>query len=269
MTAKPAAIEDPRFPFGENWARYLDCIDEGRIEQASAALLDLLGVADLTGKSFLDIGSGSGLSALAARRAGARVVAFDDDPQSVACTAELKCRYFPGDASWSVAKGSALDDAYMRRLGAFDVVYSWGVLHHTGALWRAVENAMIPVAIGGLLVLALYNDQGLISRYWRAVKRLYNRHPAFRVALIALHAPYLIGGRLLFRAIARKGPLPRGMALWTDMCDWLGGWPFETATPDEVAAFCGARGFSLIRANTVGRRHGCNEFVFRRTALGA
>lgn len=266
MSANPAAMSTTRFAFGENWARFLAHVDEARIRGAQTALRDLLGGADLSGKVFLDIGSGSGLSSLAARRAGARVISFDYDPQSVACTEELKRRYFPGDSSWIVMRGSALDTEYLRKLGPCDVVYSWGVLHHTGHMWQAIETAMSPVKPQGLFIIAIYNDQGWVSRYWYLVKRLYNRNAVLRAAMTALHAPYLVAARLAVRALSRKGPLPRGMSPWHDMRDWLGGLPFETARPDDIISFCKARGFVLVRANLVGHRHGCNEFVFQRSA---
>jgi len=138
-----------RFAFGDNWARFLSILNDERIRMAEESLKRMLEVETLAGKSFLDIGSGSGLFSLAARRLGARVHSFDYDPQSVACTAELKRRYFPDDAQWVVEEGSALDMDYLNRLGQFDVVYSWGVLHHTGAMWQALKNVAPLVAGGG------------------------------------------------------------------------------------------------------------------------
>src|SRR6266699_7077195 len=111
-----------RFEFGANWARFLEALNDERIAQAEQSLRDMLGMSDLLGKSFLDIGSGSGLFSLAARRLGATVHAFDYDPQSVACTTELKRRYFPDDARWTIEEGSALNAAYTASLGTFDVV---------------------------------------------------------------------------------------------------------------------------------------------------
>lgn len=141
-----------RFEFGANWARFLSVLNEERIDAAQASLCRMLEVEDLKGKTFLDIGSGSGLFSLAARRLGACVHSFDYDPQSVGCTAELKRRYFPEDADWTVEEGSVLDTGYLQGLGQFDVVYSWGVLHHTGAMWQALENVAPLVAGGGAVV---------------------------------------------------------------------------------------------------------------------
>ena len=167
-----------RFAFGENWARYLGILDEARIGEAQESLRQMLEAEDLAGKSFLDIGSGSGLFSLAARRLGARVHSLDYDPESVACTAELKRRYFPNDPDWIVEEGSALDRDYLKSLGRFDVVYSWGVLHHTGKMWDALGAAMMPVAQGGKLFIAIYNDTGKETIRWRRIKRIYNALPA-------------------------------------------------------------------------------------------
>lgn len=255
-----------RFAFGENWTRFLSRLDDQRVEQAEHSLRTMLGMQTLQGKRFLDIGSGSGLFSLAARRLGATVVSFDYDPASVACTQELRRRYFPNDVQWTVARGSVLDPAYMRSLGTFDVVYSWGVLHHTGSMYEAFANAIIPTRDASKLFIAIYNDQGWISRYWLWVKRAYNKNKLARLALIAWHAPYLVGLRWLYRTATGRRGLDRGMALWPDMLDWLGGYPFEVAKPEQVFRYFHERGFSLEQLLTCGGRMGCNELVFSRKA---
>ena len=168
MTTHAAEVTSgERFEFGANWTRFLSVLNEDRIAQAEGSLRQMLAISDLNAASaFSDIGSGSGLFSLAARRLGATVYSFDYDPLSVGCTQELKRRYFPEDGQWMVEVGSVLDRDYLGRLGQFDVVYSWGVLHHTGAMFEALENIAPLVASGGQLFISIYNDQGWISRYW-------------------------------------------------------------------------------------------------------
>lgn len=266
-----------RFEFGSNWARFLAVLDEERIVAAERALQEMLEVRKLDGLRFLDIGSGSGLSSLAARRLGAHVHSFDYDPQSVACTRELRRRYFPSDSQWTVERGSVLDGAGMRAIGAFDVVYSWGVLHHTGRMWEALEHAAIPVAPGGKLFVAIYNDTGTQSRRWRRIKQAYNELP--RPARLPLAVVVTLPAELkaLAGAMVRLRPgdyirswtdyrRRRGMNRWRDIIDWVGGYPYEFATPDEVFDFYRARGFMLARMKCGRVGLGCNEFVFERVS---
>jgi 2-polyprenyl-6-hydroxyphenyl methylase/3-demethylubiquinone-9 3-methyltransferase len=235
----------------------------------------MLDVERLDGKSFLDVGSGSGLSSLAAMRLGAdRVHSFDFDRESVACTRELKRRFLPDADEWTVEHGDALDSSYIGGLTSFDIVYAWGVLHHTGAMWKGLDNVARAVRPGGRLWISIYNDQGLQSRVWRRVKRTYNRLPAWT------RLPYLVvvslpielrslGGSLIAGNPRRyvqswTGSRERGMSRWHDLVDWVGGYPFEVAKPEQVFDFLKRRGFALEKLSTAGGGLGCNQFVFVR-----
>lgn len=261
-----------RFAFGQNWARFLRNLDEGRIERAEKSLQDMLGAETLEGKRFVDIGSGSGLFSLVARRLGAEVHSFDFDSQSVACTTALRDRYFPDDPKWRVEQGSVLDRAYLATLGRFDIVYSWGVLHHTGAMWEALGNVAPLVAEGGTLFIAIYNDQGRSSRLWTKVKRAYVRAPGPLKWGVLLPAMVRLWGPSTLRDLGRGKPFRtwrdyrnagvRGMDPWRDVVDWVGGYPFEVAKPEEILDFYRERGFELRRMTTCAGGHGCNEFVF-------
>ena len=256
--------EQARFGFGDNWARYLVLVDDDRISAAEQSLKDMLEVSSLEGQRFLDAGSGSGLFSLAARNLGATVHSFDYDTESVGCTQALKARYWQDDTRWRVERGDVLDGNYLGALGTFDVVYSWGVLHHTGDMWRALGNVVPLVREGGALFLALYNDQRWLSKYWKHVKRTYNRGVLGRWSMIAVHAPYFMTRQIGRTVLSGSSRRRRGMDPWRDIRDWLGGYPFEVARPEDVLRFYREHGFTLERMTTVGGRHGCNEFVLRR-----
>jgi len=260
-----------RFAFGSNWRRFLDHIDDTRIQQATISMVAGLGSRDLAGVRFLDAGSGSGLFSLAARQLGADVTSFDFDPESVECTKELRRRYTDG-SSWVVKEGSVLSLEFLSTLGTFDVVYSWGVLHHTGQMWAALTNVSELVAPGGFLYISVYNDQGWRSRAWRMVKRLYCRTPRGLRWMIIAPCAVLQWTKPALRDLLRGRPraswddygADRGMDPLRDLIDWVGGFPFEVATPAAVHAHLEARGFVSINESLVGHRSGCNEFVFRR-----
>ena len=264
-----------RFAFGRNWASFLRLLNDERIEQAERSLCEMLEVNDLRQRTFLDIGSGSGLFSLAARRLGATVFSFDYDSNSVACTCELKHRYFPNDENWTIQQASVLDEDYVRSIGRFDVVYSWGVLHHTGEMWKALKNAGDAVENDGMLFIAIYNDTGSQSRRWRWIKRTYCKLPSplkvpFTILTIApgeakrLLSHVVEGRPLEYLRSWREYRNARGMDHWSDIIDWVGGYPYEVATADQIFDFYKKMNFQLKKLKTGGVGLGCNEFVFEK-----
>lgn len=264
------------FGFGENWADYAQHIDESKIAMAEEGLWKLLPSNMLEGKTFLDIGCGSGLHTLSALRSGIKGAAcIDIDPHSVATTNAVLQRYWKGN-NYVAFDYNILAPQPDRRLPpeGFDIVYSWGVLHHTGDMWKAISNAAQYVAPGGKFVIALYKKSPLCP-FWRAEKKLYTNVPALRwplnIAYMALYCATRIAlGQNPVRYI-RDYEEERGMRFINDVKDWLGGYPYESASADEVKKRIEAMGFTLDRAyNTEAPKaggilgSGCAEYVFTR-----
>lgn len=274
-TTEKGTDESLRFGFGRNWAEFIEQhFSEARVESSRVHLLKVLRLEALNGRSFLDIGCGSGLHSLAALRAGAaKVVGFDYDANSVATSLKVREMAANDDARWSAEQGSVLDPARMRALENFDIVYSWGVLHHTGALWEAMDNAIIPRKQDGVVYLALYSSDQYVdppAAHWVKVKRAYNKRNAVGKRMMEWkHASKL------FVSSLRQGVMPwtvvrdygvRGMDFWTDIKDWLGGWPIEFASYAEVDAWGRANGLTIVNAS-VGE--GCTEYILADPAHNA
>ncbi|MBI4965543.1 MAG: class I SAM-dependent methyltransferase [Desulfomonile tiedjei] len=270
--------QDLSFSFGRNWRNFLKSFDRERLRIAEASLREFLNLPDLKGRSFVDIGCGSGLFSYAAFNLGAeRIVSFDVDPESVQC-----CKYLHDLAgkpsNWEIHEGSILDRGFVLGLGTFDLVYSWGVLHHTGKMWEAIDAAAGLVNPGGLYYIALYNkilarDGGAawVHSFWLAVKRTYNSWP--RLSVYLLEYPALAA---YLAMVAAKGQNPfthvknyrshRGMSWRTDATDWLGGYPYEFATVEEVFRFIKEKfpDFNLVNIKVTSGR-GLNWFLFENT----
>ena len=260
-----AAPSETRFEFGRNWEDYSRrVLDEERLAEATRSLEALLGSGALAGKRFLDIGSGTGLFSIAAARLGAAAVTgLDVDPRCVAVARANAERFCAEGARPRFEHVSILDDDAVGELGMVDVVYAWGSLHHTGAMRHAIDNAARCVAPGGRLALAIYNRH-ITSGVWRAIKWLYNHMPRFVQWLMVWgFAAVLYAAKLI---VTRRNPLRkrRGMAFMVDVVDWIGGYPYEVASRDEMEAIVSAKGFTPERFIAAPVPTGCNEFVFAR-----
>lgn len=259
--------------FGKNWQQFLDeNYSESRLLEAEKSLKSLFGVDGLVGKSFIDIGCGSGLFSLAAWRLGvSKITSIDVDVHSVECCQRLANQTVKsGDREWNIIHGSILDDMLVKNAQKSDVVYSWGVLHHTGNMWQAIENAGKLVVPGGVFMIGIYNWQG--GRRGTAVsqkaKKWYCTAPRWQSRIWEWS---YISWKVLYMMVTLRNPIAyiknyqinRGMSWFRDVSDWLGGYPYEAATPGQVLDFVRCKfSFNLTKQN-INCGLGISEFVFR------
>ncbi len=258
-----------RFAFGRNWQHFVaTSFSEERVAIAQKHLLDFLGVESLAQRRMIDIGCGSGIHSLAAMRAGvSELVSFDYDADSVATTEGMRA-LLDAPPNWTVSRGSILDREYMNSLGQFDLVYSWGVLHHTGDLWAAFQNAAALVAPGGSFYVALYATETAhpSPEFWLSIKKRYNVGGALtRRAIEGWYVARNIAG------LVKRGKNPvtyilgykrsRGMSYLTDVRDWVGGWPMEYSSVAQVAGAAKAAGLKLVKTS-IGEAN--TEYLFTR-----
>jgi len=247
-------MKDYTFEFGKNWQFFLDkYFNETRLNKAVESLKEMLECDTLEGKTFLDIGCGSGLFSLAAYKLNAKkVVSLDVDSFSVKCCRQLFNTY-NNPSNWEVIEGSILDDEFVKRLGKFNVVYSWGVLHHTGNMWKAIDNASSLTSENGKFYIAIYNkindfcifSDGRFgtSKFWELEKKFYNASPGFIKQLLNFSSAGLL---MLLYLLTLNNPLRkirefpekyRGMSWYVDIKDWIGGYPYEYADTEEIFKF--------------------------------
>lgn len=272
QTATSNDSDEMRFGFGANWADYIQKnFSDERVEISRRHLLGFLKLDDLHGKTFLDIGCGSGLHSLAAWRSGAeRVVSFDYDANSVATTRKLH-ELSGSPQNWVVMQGSVLDRSFVDSLPKSDIVYSWGVLHHTGSMWEAIENSARCMQDNSVFYIALYSKDVYVSpphEYWLDVKRAYNlatplkkRWMEWQYAWRDCIRRHLVRGKLPI-SFMKAYKHSRGMSYWHDVKDWLGGYPMEFAGNKETEIFGRDKlGLELIHIKA---GEGNTEFLFKK-----
>lgn len=259
-TESSNADDAPRFGFGKNWDDFIKHhFSEERVNISANHILGFLKTDNLKDKTFLDIGCGSGLHSLAAYKSGAKeIFGFDYDQNSVDATKRLH-QWSGSPQNWSVTQGSVLDESFINSLPLFDIVYSWGVLHHTGDQWNAIRLASTRVKPGGLFYIALYTSDVYepgMPEYWLDVKKRYNNGGWFTKRKMEAH---YITKNVLGMIRSKQNPLDyilnykksRGMSYYTDVKDWLGGWPMEFSSIADVKSFCQEKlGFNLINIKT-------------------
>jgi len=249
------------FNFGKNWTNYSKTVEYKDLEVMKKSLTDLVGLENIKDKTFLDIGCGSGLFSIAAKELGAKkVVGIDVLSDSIKSSEENKKRFDVQDINFK--KISILDNK-VKTLEKFDTVYAWGSLHHTGNMRQAIENAAYCVKNNGLLVLAIYNKHWT-SPIWKKIKYFYNISPKLIKPVMIFVFYYII---LTTKFLAtKKNPFQkrRGMNFYYDVIDWIGGYPYEYTSRDEVVDFVNKFGFKLIKFNKASVPTGCNEFVFKK-----
>lgn len=260
------------FDFGQNWSDFSRiALTPEKAQSALSEFTDLTRDIDISGKSFLDIGFGQGLSLLSAAALGAKVVGNEINTKCIEAI-EVSSQYFPeiSLSDISIVIGSILDKTVVDEIKrespngyGFDIVHSWGVLHHTGAMRDAIRNAAALVSPGGYFILALYNRHWT-SPIWTWIKTLYNKSPApIRKLLIRFFYPIVWTAKLF---VTRKNPKrqSRGMDFYYNLVDWIGGYPYEYISIDKVDSVIKELGFKKINTKPCQVPTGCNEFVFQK-----
>jgi 2-polyprenyl-3-methyl-5-hydroxy-6-metoxy-1,4-benzoquinol methylase len=260
------------FDFGKNWVSYAKKgLTPDRFAAAQNEMKLLMADIPLAGKSFLDIGFGQGLSLFAAQEAGAQVCGCDSNPL---CGDALRVTASKIGATpdFPVVIGSILSEQTCDSLRAlspaadrlFDIVLAWGVLHHTGNLAKAFAHAVSLTRKNGYLIVALYNRHWS-SPAWNIVKHCYCASPSIiQRLMVGIGAIIIAAAKLL---VTRQNPFKqqRGMSFSHNVVDWIGGYPYEYASIDEVIAMGARQGCTCSKVVKAQVPTGCNEFIFIRT----
>lgn len=261
------------YEFGKNWLEYSKLIDTARLDQVSSELARLLNIKNLNGKKVLDIGCGSGVHEIGFYMLGCRdLIAIDYDKNSIIATKQTLAKFCP-ESDFKVLQGDILSEESLS-LGKFDIVYSWGVLHHTGNLVEAIRNASSLVADKGHLAIALYRKT-LMCGLWKIEKRIYSKLPKLLQLIVEFIYIFffalalLITKRVSIFQYIHNYSFKRGMSFITDVRDWLGGYPYESISPDDLRKLMSSLGLSQIYS-LEGKKSigifgsGCDEFLFQK-----
>ena len=256
------------FKFGENWKNFSNLIDNNRLKEAVTSLKKLTNKKSLNNLSFLDIGCGSGLSSLAAIQLNCKkIYAIDQDEQSIKTTKKVLQK-----SRFKKVKVEKKDLFTLNEKEKFDIVYSWGVLHHTGNMLEAIKKSTKMVSKNGILILALYKKTKLCN-LWKIEKYIYKSSPKviqnfIKNLFIFLFKLAMILKRKNFSNYINDYKTKRGMDFYHDVHDWLGGYPYESISFEEISKIMDKFGYKMIRSFQVKKQigffgTGCDEYVFK------
>ena len=120
----------------------------------------------LEGKDVLEVGCGSGIAVQMFAEAGADVTAVDLTPWAVRTTrARLEAFGLGGE----VSEADAEDLPF--KSDSFDLVFSWGVIHHSSDMDRALAELVRVARPGAQVVLMVYNRRSLFYASYKAFQR--------------------------------------------------------------------------------------------------
>lgn len=251
------------FDFGTNWKEYSKAaLNDRAFIEARNSLKNLLGERVFAEAEVLDVGCGSGIFSLAAAQLGAKsVIGLDINPNSIAASEANAQRWIEAKIYVRFVQADILSPEPIRSYGQFDILYAWGSLHHTGQMNQAIRNCAEFIRPGGYFALAIYNRH-LTSEAWKAIKRTYNKLPFLgKKVMVGIFYPIIWAAKWI---VTGKNPLRmhRGMNFYHDVVDWVGGYPYEYATGDEMIKFVSGLGFKLVKFVPCQLPTGNNQFVF-------
>jgi len=257
-----------KFSFGKNWQNFNKNITNKNINNSIKYFKNFTKFVNLKNKTFIDVGCGSGINSLLAIKLNAKkVLSIDIDENSVSACKLLRKKYKISNKNWIIKQVSILDTSKIKKLGKFDFIYSWGVLHHTGDMNKAFDNLFLLAKKKSYIYVSIYNKY-LTSNTWKIIKYFYASSNNFikKIMEKIYITIYYIGlnlNKYSIKEYKKSFVLKRGMSFRHDIIDWLGGYPYEYLSFEDLSAIFFKKGYSILsfkKSNGVG----CNEIFVKR-----